>query len=401
MLKLACIMWQKTKNIYHYFQALVSAVYFGFPSKKFIVIGITGTDGKTTTVNMLHHILSTNGKKVASISSINAKIGNYTFETGFHVTTPSPWQVQKFLKKSAERNIKYFILESTSHGLDQNRLAFINFEIALITNISHEHLDYHKNKQNYLKSKAKLFKNVNYSILNSDDESYKELKNKADGRVLNYSRQKDTDFNLKKYPIKLQIPGDYNLLNALAALSIALTLGIKKENILRSLSSFKGIPGRLESLDFGQNFDIFVDFAHTPASLEQSLKTLRKNNGGRLIAVFGSAGKRDETKRPIMGKVASEIADILVLTAEDPRGEDINKICRQIAQGFRNKKQNKDYFIIPDRKKAIKFAIDLAQNSDIVALFGKGHEKSININGKEIPWNEVNVAKWAVNQKIT
>ena len=406
MLKLTLDMWQNLKNIYHFAQAFLSALYFDFPSKKLVVVGITGTDGKTTTVNMLHHILASSGKKVSSISSINAVIGHKRFDTGFHVTTPNPWQVQKYLKQAADSGSDYFILEATSHGLDQNRLAFVDFELAAITNISHEHLDYHKNKQNYLMSKAKLFKNVKYSILNADDQSFNDLKEQASGKVLTYSLSKKTDFNIKKFPIKLKIAGDFNLENALVALSVAITLGLNKHKVLRALSTFTGISGRLESIDLGQNFDVYVDFAHTPNALEQVLKTLRPlvndKQSTRLIAVFGAAGKRDKSKRPLMGKIASKLADVSILTAEDPRTEDVNQICKQIALGFtsNSKQENKDFFIIPDRKEAIKFAIDLASEGDTVALFGKGHEKSMNVGNKEIPWSDASIARWAINRKI-
>ena len=398
-------MWQNLKNIYHYIQAFLSASFFGFPSKKLIVIGITGTDGKTTTVNMLHHMLSLCGKKVSSISSINAKIGAKIFNTGFHVTTPNPWEVQKYLRQAVESRSEYFILEATSHGLDQNRLAFVDFELAALTNISHEHLDYHRNKQNYLLSKAKLFKNVRYSILNADDEGFNALKGQVSGKVLTYSVKENADFNIKKFPFKLKIAGDFNLKNALAALSVAITLGLNKHQVLKALSTFTGISGRLESIDLGQNFDVYVDFAHTPNALKEVLETLKsktENQKSKVITAFGAAGKRDKTKRPLMGEIASELADISILTAEDPRTEDVNQICREIAQGFisNRKQENKDFFIIPDRKEAIKFAIDLASEGDTVALFGKGHEKSMNVGNKEIPWNDASIARWAINRKI-
>ena len=398
-------MWQNLKNIYHYIQAFLSALYFGFPSKKLIVIGITGTDGKTTTVNMLHHMLSLCGKKVSSISSINAKIGAKIFNTGFHVTTPNPWEVQKYLRQAVESRSEYFILEATSHGLDQNRLAFVDFELAALTNISHEHLDYHRNKQNYLLSKAKLFKNVRYSILNADDEGFNALKGQVSGKVLTYSVKENADFNIKKFPFKLKIAGDFNLKNALAALSVAITLGLNKHQVLKALYTFTGISGRLESIDLGQNFDVYVDFAHTPNALKEVLETLKsktENQKSKVITAFGAAGKRDKTKRPLMGEIASELADISILTAEDPRTEDVNQICREIAQGFisNRKQENKDFFIIPDRKEAIKFAIDMAAENDVVGLFGKGHEKSMNVGNKEIPWNDTNIARWAINRRI-
>ncbi len=397
-------MWQNLKNIYHFAQAFLSALYFDFPSKKLVVIGVTGTDGKTTTVNMLHHILTSCSKKVSSISSINATIGAKKFDTGFHVTTPNPWQVQKYLKQAVDSGSDYFILEATSHGLDQNRLAFVDFQAAAITNISHEHLDYHRNKKNYLLSKAKLFKNVRYSILNADDQSLNYLKEQASGKVLTYSLSKKTDFNIKKFPIKLKIAGDFNLENALVALSVAITLGLNKHKVLSALSTFTGISGRLESINLGQNFDVYVDFAHTPNALKEVLKTLKSkvtSHKSKVIAVFGAAGERDKSKRPEMGKVAANLSDISILTAEDPRTEDVNQICKQIALGFTSnrKQENKDFFIIPDRKEAIKFAIDLASEGDTVALFGKGHEKSMNLGNKEIPWSDASIATWAIDKK--
>ena len=190
-------MWQKIKNIYHLAQAFLAAVYFNFPSRKLIVIGVTGTDGKTTTVHMISHILRSNAKKVAMISSVNAKIGDKTFDTGFHVTTPSPWQVQKYLKDAVNSGSQYFVLEATSHGLDQNRLAFVNFKIGVITNITHEHLDYHKTWQNYAKAKLKLFKNTETAILNMDDRSYNFLKSGVGGKLITYGIKSTADFNLK------------------------------------------------------------------------------------------------------------------------------------------------------------------------------------------------------------
>ena len=202
-----------------------------------------------------------------------------------------------------------------------------------------------------------------------------------------------------------ELGADFNLENALAALSVAITLGLNKHQVLKALSTFTGISGRLESIDLGQNFDVYVDFAHTPNALKEVLETLKsktENQKSKVITAFGAAGKRDKTKRPLMGEIASELADISILTAEDPRTEDVNQICREIAQGFisNRKQENKDFFIIPDRKEAIKFAIDLASEGDTVALFGKGHEKSMNVGNKEIPWNDASIARWAINRKI-
>lgn len=424
-------MWQTLKNYYHWLQALAAALFFGFPSKKLIVIGVTGTDGKTTTVNMIYHVLKHSGCQVSLISSVNAKIGDKSYETGFHVTTPDPWDIQKFLRKAVDAKSEYFVLEATSHGLDQNRLAFANFKIGVVTNITHEHLDYHKTWPNYAAAKAKLFKNVDFSILNYDDKkSFEFLKNRVDGKILTYSQKNLSDFNLKNFPIKLKLNGDYNLSNALAAAAVCSAANIDKKKIIAALANFAGVVGRMEEVDLGQDFKIIVDFAHTPNSLEQALKTLRslrsnvKGQMSKVICVFGSAGERDQTKRPLMGQVADKFADIIVLTAEDPRSEKPEDICRQIMSGIKKKqglrpsglkqslrssppgadvglkKEGKDLFIIPDRKEAIQFAINLAKKNDTVAIFGKSHEKSMTYDHKDYPWDEFATVKAAIRERL-
>lgn len=398
-------MWQKLKNNYHLIQALIANLYFGSPSKKMTIVGVTGTDGKSTTVNMIYHILKTAGKNVSAISSVNAYIGKKTYDTGFHVTTPSPWQIQKFLNQALESGSQYFVLEATSHGLDQNRLSFIDFNIAVLTNITHEHLDYHKIWDNYLKSKAKLFNNVQTSILNLDDESFNILKKTADGKLYTYSLNKSADFNLKKYTIKLKVSGDFNKHNALAALAAVSAVNINKKTAINTLSKFQGLKGRMDNLDLGQDFQVIIDFAHTPNSLKQALLTLNSKLlilNSKLIAVFGAAGERDKEKREIMGQIAAQYASISILTAEDPRSENTRDICDQIAKGLikEGKKQDKDFYIIGERIKAIKFAVNYAKNGDVVGLFGKGHEKSMCFGKKEIPWDEFKVAKNAINQKL-
>lgn len=393
-------MWQKVKNIYHFVQAFLASVYFGFPSKKLTVIGVTGTDGKTTTVNMIYHILKSAGKKVSMVSSLGATIGDKSQDTGYHVSTPSPFQVQKLLKSAVDAGSEYFILEATSHGLDQNRLAFVKVKVAVVTNITDEHMDYHKTWQNYAQAKAKLFKNVKHSILNKDDKSYEYLKKAASGRITTYSLTGPADITPKNYPIRLNIDGQYNLHNALAASASAASLEIPKDKIIESLKSFAGIKGRLQEVREGQQYRAVIDFAHTPNGLEQVLKTLHlsKKKNSKLIIVFGSAGDRDKQKRQTMGKVASKYSDISILTAEDPRSEDPEKIARSIALGFSSSKnkEGKDLFIIPDRTQAINFAVKMAEKGDIVAFLGKGHEKSMCIGDVEYPWSEEEVVKKAI-----
>lgn len=399
-------MLRKFKNFYHLAQSYVAALIFNFPSKKLIVIGVTGTDGKSTTTNMIYHILKNCGQKVSMISSVNAQIGSHVYDTGFHVTTPSPWQMQKYLRKAADSGSVYFVLETTSHGLDQNRLANIHFKIAVITNITHEHLDYHKTWENYARTKARLFERVDFSILNKDDKSFEFLKKRAEGKIITYSLQDSSaDFNLNSFPVTLNILGDYNYANALAAAASTSVLGCKKKTIQQALTKFKNLKGRMEEVDIGQDFTVFVDFAHTPNGLEQALKTLKskiQHPKSKLIAVFGSAGLRDKIKRPLMGQIAAKYADVSVLTAEDPRTEKVEDICEEIANGLleNKKKERKDFYKIYDRKKAITFAISLAKKGDIVATFGKAHEKSMCFGKTEHPWDEFAAVKSALQKKL-
>jgi UDP-N-acetylmuramoyl-L-alanyl-D-glutamate--2,6-diaminopimelate ligase len=389
-------MWQKLKNQYHLTQALISAAYFGFPSRKIKVIGITGTDGKTTTVNMIYNILKSSGKNVSMISSVQAQIGDKKYNTGFHVTTPNPWQIQKFLKEAVKKGDEYFILEATSHGLDQNRLAFIPFEISAVTNISHEHLDYHKTWEKYAYSKFKLFKNSKLAVLNKNDKSYNFLRSELKQKIYTYGL-KNGDFNMNNLKIKLNISGDFNINNALAAASVASLSGISGSKISKSLAKFQGVPGRMEEVKAGQNFRVFIDFAHTPNSIKKALESLRKlSKNNKLIAVFGSAGERDKAKRPMMGKNADKFADEIILTLEDPRMEKVETICNEIKKGIKNKKVGKNLFVIKDRQEAINFAIGKAKNEDIVGIFGKGHEKSMKIEHKEYPWDEFLSVKKAI-----
>ena len=394
-------MWQKIKNYYHLFQAFCAATLNGFPAKKLKIIGITGTDGKSTTVNMIYHVLKYAHQKVSMISSVGAQIGNITYDTGFHVSTPSPWRLQKHLRQALSSGSRYFVLEATSHGLDQNRLAFVNFEVGVITNITHEHLDYHKTRRNYVQAKLKLLKKSKLAVINADDDSFNLLKSHINGKIVTYSKYKKTDFNLKNLSIKLKIPGEYNLSNALAAASACRQLGIEKRKIIAALANFPGIKGRIEEINMGQDFKVFIDFAHTPNGLKEALKTLQlmKKGEGKLIAVFGSAGERDSSKRPKMGQIASSMADEIILTAEDPRREDPQDIVHQIASGIKNIKSEKINIII-DRAKAIDFAVSIAKKGDIIGIFGKGHEKSMAFGKNETPWDEFKIVEDAIKRRL-
>jgi UDP-N-acetylmuramoyl-L-alanyl-D-glutamate--2,6-diaminopimelate ligase len=361
-------MFQKLKNIYHLFQAIVANIWYGFPSRKLKVIGVTGTDGKTTTTHLIAHILKTAGKKTSFVSSVYASIGGKESDIGFHVTTPNSFTLQKLLKKSADNNDEYFVLETTSHALDQNRIWGIKYEISVITNITHEHLDYHKDFEDYKKTKLSILKLSKFGIKNS---------NKVADLV-------------KEIPNLTQ----YNQYNYSSAYFVCRHLGLSDKQILEAMETFQLPKGRLD-LIYDKDFKIIIDFAHTPNALLQLLPAVRKlylRKDGRLIHVFGSAGLRDFTKRPLMGEVSSKFADIIFITEEDYRTESLEKICQQIASGIKNK----NYQVIPDRQQAINQAIKIAKKNDVIILTGKSHEKSLCRGKIEYPWDEYEAVEKAL-----
>ncbi|MCL5004167.1 MAG: UDP-N-acetylmuramoyl-L-alanyl-D-glutamate--2,6-diaminopimelate ligase [Patescibacteria group bacterium] len=422
---------------------LLWAGWYGNPSEKLKVIGVTGTDGKTTTANLIYHLLKTAGRKAGLISTINARIGNREIDTGFHVTNPEPELLQKLLSEMVKEGLEYVVLEVTSHGIDQERIAGVKFLGGVITNVTHEHLDYHKTYHKYLETKGRLFKNVDFSVLNGDDGSFSYIKKVAGGQKITYSQRGAGDVSAKKInvrdtlsafairvgskltkslslhsgilladwgSVKINLPGVYNVSNALAAASAALFLGISPADIKKGLESFRGLPGRFEEIKMGQPFRVIVDFAHTPNALKQVLgqisKTIRQSadKKSKIICVFGCAGERDKGKREMMGEISGCIADLSVLTAEDPRREDVNSIIRQIAKGcekagakevkriksqeLRIKDRGRLFVRIPDRREAIDYALSHAASGDLVIISGKGHEKSMCFGTTEYPWSD-------------
>lgn len=382
-----------------------------------MVIGITGTDGKTTTATLVYKILLRAGKKAALISTVSAKIGHEEIPTGLHVTSPDPWSLQRLLKKIARRKIEFVVLESTSHGLAQYRLFGIRFLAGVMTNVTHEHLDYHQTYEKYLAAKGKLFRKVEIAILNSEDYSFSYLNSvrPKKAKLVTYAVKKKADFTPKNFRFKTSLWGEFNQANCLAAIALTKSLGINDQAIRETIASFKGVTGRLEEINLGQNFRALVDFAHTPNGLDKALTTLsQKKKGGRLIAVFGCAGLRDHYKRAMMGKIAGRLTDIAVLTAEDPRTEDVNKIIKEIARGclaagakelmpadLPVPKKGHFFFRVPDRSEAIKFAVTkLAKKGDIVVTCGKGHEQSMCYGQVEKSWSEHQELKKALKERL-
>lgn len=370
-------------NFYHLPLAFLANVLYGFPTRKLKVIGVTGTDGKTTTTNMIYQILKSAGKKVSMISTINAVIGGKSYDTGFHVTSPDSFLVQKFAKEALENKDEYLVLEVTSHGLDQYRFWGIKFEIGVITNITHEHLDYHKTFENYKNSKLKLIDNVKKAVVNENLN----LKGK---NIINFGINSG-DLNQKDAKLKLKIPGNFNIENALAALAIAFVLDIDKEVARKTVEKFEGLDGRMEGIENNTGIKILIDFAHTPNGLENAINALKENAKGRIISIIGAEGFRDVGKRSLMGEIAVKLSDIVIVSAVDPRGQ-LDIINSQIFEGAKREgaKKGINFFIVDNREEAISFAINkLAKRGDVVGIFGKGHEKSMNLDGKkEISWSD-------------
>lgn len=369
------------------------------------VIGITGTSGKTTTTHLLYEILKAAGKKVSMISTIQAVISRKKYDTGFHVTTPSAWKLQKLMKQAVSGNSEYFILEVTSHGLDQHRVFGTSIDIGLITNIVHEHLDYHGSLDSYREAKAKIISGVQYAVLNKDDDSFGYLRKKAGGKIVTFAIDSMADYRLSDFEFRPRIPGKFNLYNCLAASAVAMILKIDKKIIKKTVSKFEGIKGRMEEVENDQGVRIIIDFAHKPDALREALQTARTFTKNKLIVLFGCAGLRDRLKRSMMGKIAANYADYAVLTSEDPRTEDVRDIIKEIANGciksgmterYKRDKENKfltdgnKYFWrIPDRQEAINFAIRrIAKRGDTLILCGKGHEQSMCYDTNEYPWDE-------------
>lgn len=392
-------MIRSLKNYFHLLTALVANIYYQYPSRDMVVIGVTGTDGKTTTSSMIAHILSAQNIKAAVITTVGASINGKFYETGFHTTTPSSFFLQKYLSLAKQAGCTHAVIETTSHALDQHRSMGISFKIGVITNITHEHLDYHKTFERYMRAKSKLLRRSEIKLLNFDDPIYSSLKKYIPEKNRFYYSLTDPKSFVKPsvLPTRIKKLGEFNMQNALAAASVCCALEISNPSITNALSTFTLPEGRLEVVHTGA-FQVVVDFAHTPNALLKALPGIKEGADGRLIHVFGAAGKRDKSKRRLMGEVSGTISDIIVLTAEDPRGEDVEEICEQIAEGFPGIKrldpkliihQDSKYFVvIPDRKQAISFAISMALPGDVIAITGKGHEKSMNIKGVEEPWSD-------------
>jgi len=413
--------------------AHLAAAFYRYPARKLTMIGVTGTDGKTTTSNLIYQILLAAGIRAGMISTVNAVFGDQVLDTGFHVTTPDAPDVQRYLARMVEAGLTHVVLETTSHGWAQFRVDACEFDIGVVTNITHEHLDYHGSYENYRSAKARLFTslaetrpkphgNVALAVLNRDDISYDYLRRLTAVRQVSYGLGLGADVQAvdiasgadgikfavqsgaMRVSIESSLVGMYNVSNCVAAVTASVVgLGIDADTAARGIASLPGVPGRMERIDMGQDFTAFVDFAHTPNALKNALvaareilsqgKSLSRRERGfspRVIAVFGSAGLRDREKRRMMAEVSAEMADLTILTAEDPRTESLAGILAEMANGAVSKEgvEGRTFWRIPDRGEAIRFAIRRAQPGDIVLACGKGHEQSMCFGATEYSWDD-------------
>lgn len=394
------------------------AAWEGFPARRMTLVGVTGTDGKTTTATLIHAMLRAAGLEAGLVTTVAARIGGEEIDTGLHTTTPDPPDLQRYLARMVDSGATHAVLEVTSHGLAQHRVAGCDFDVAVVTNVTHEHLDFHGTFQAYLEAKARLFDGLSTSfrkpgvpkvaVLNRDDVSFARLERARADRQVTYSLAGEADVTARdvaygpdrtrltlrlpegEVPVETPLVGAYNVGNLLAAAAAAVGLSLPPEAVAGGIAAVKGVPGRMERIDAGQDFLAIVDFAHTPNALAQALRAARMMAQGRVIVVFGCAGLRDREKRPAMGRIAGELADVVVLTAEDPRTEDLEEIIAASAAAAMEagKREGVDLFRVLDRGEAILRACQMARAGDVVIACGKGHEQSMCFGTTEYPWDD-------------
>ncbi len=421
--------------------AWLAAAAAGFPGRKLVVVGVTGTDGKTTTANLIFAILRAAGIRAGLLSTIRAVIGEVEEPLALHVTTPEAPVVQHYLRRMLDAGLTHAVVETTSHGLAQHRVDAIDFDVAAVTNITHEHLDYHGSYDAYYTAKAHLFSLTAATwalpapngekgrlqptaVLNRDDQSYDRLAALPGLRRLSYGLAAASDADVTALDVRyeaaqttfaLALPGDsvqiqarlvgdFNVYNMLAAATVATALDVTPEAIRSGLESVHYLSGRMERIDEGQPYLVVVDFAHTPYSLGRAIEAARRMTGpqGRIITVFGSAGLRDVAKRRMMAEVSAREADLTVLTAEDPRTESLAGILEMMAVAATGAGgvEGETFWRVPDRGQAIYQALTLAEPEDLVLVCGKGHEQSMAFGAIEYPWDDREATRIALQSLL-
>ncbi len=403
-------LFRKVEPVGHLLEAAIEETAFGFPARGLKVIGVTGTDGKTSTCTLITQMLRTAGFKVAMMTTISVDYGDGKGPqpNATRMTSLGSLQLIKELRKIKSVGAEWLVLETTSHALAQHRVWGIPYTVAVMTNVSHEHLDYHGTFERYRDAKRMLFKQTNANkkglrvgVINAEDPSAELFASDINSPIfygINSGSLKAQNVELspsgshyiarigeETYDITCHLPGSFNVYNSLAAVAVGRAVGLSKEQIEEGIASLENVEGRMTRVDEGQDFDVIVDYAHTPESFEKVFKEVKPLVKGKLITVFGSAGRRDEAKRAAQGEVAGRYCDVVIATEEDDRDMDGMAILEQIASGAESagKKRDESLFLIHEREAAVQAAIDIAKTGDIVLLLGKGHEKSILGNGPE------------------
>jgi UDP-N-acetylmuramoyl-L-alanyl-D-glutamate--2,6-diaminopimelate ligase len=410
----------------HLLEAILWNVVEGFPARGMKVIGVTGTDGKTTTSTMIYTMLNEAGVKTGLMTTIGWGTPENWRDNQVHMTTMQTRPMLKRIKALRAEGVEWLVLETTSHALAQNRVWGIPYSVGVMTNLTHEHLDYHGTFERYREAKVKLFRLVaansaglRVGVVNADDPSAPyfaaagtkvirygvrqaqvelqatNIKSNADGS------QYDLNYEGEKLHVKVNLPGGFNVYNSMAAVGVGLAVGLKPEQVVKGIAALRAVKGRMNQIDEGQDFGAIVDFAHTPESFEKVLSAMKEMTRGRLIVMFGSAGRRDEAKRGKQGAAAGKWADLVVVTEEDDRDVDGQKIMEQIAASAESagKVRDKDLFLVHDRAEAVAFAVDKARPNDLVLFLGKGHETTIEGPEGERPWDEAATVRAAIRKK--
>ena len=397
-------------------RAKIISARYGNPARDLRVIAVTGTNGKTTTVNFLNEILKEAGYRTAMFSTANIEIAGKQTVNDTNSTTATVARLQKFFRDAKKADVEFALIEATSHALDQYKFEGVPIEMAIMTNLTQDHLDYHKTMENYAAAKSKLFEmNPNFVVLNVDDEWFDYFNNFAtESQKITYGEGESADVKIEKFKlykkgseanlridnnveleIATNLPGEFNIYNMTAAAAGAYLLGISLKDIQEGIANLEGVSGRFEYATPGLPFDTIVDYAHTPDALEKLLKSAKEISKNRTILVFGACGDRDREKRPIMGKIAQDLADRIIITDEENYTEDATQIRKEIISGIskKNDKLPANIQEIPDRKEAIRKALQIAGKGDIVLITGLGHEVYRVIDGEKTPWNDTQIVR--------
>lgn len=387
--------------------ALISAAFFGHPEREMRLVGVTGTNGKTTTTYMVKSIAEQAGMKVGIIGTIRNMIGTESLYT--ERTTPESVDLYRLLRLMADRSVDLVVMEVSSHALDQNRVYGLPFDVGLFTNLTQDHLDYHKTFENYLQAKKKLFYASKQAVINADDPYSARMSEGLTCPVTTFGVRDKADiagsnidittrgvvFDLHTpsgdIRIDLPIPGLFSVFNAMGSVGAALALGLSLQQIKSGLEIMTSVSGRLESVPTGRDFSVFIDYAHTPDALENVLKTVREFAKSRILCVFGCGGDRDRAKRPIMGEIGGRYSDLAIITSDNPRSEEPMSIIDSIEEGIR--RTGTHYTVIENRREAIRYALAEAGPDDIVLIAGKGHENYQEINGKRYRFDDKETVK--------